>query len=112
MVKKERLDRYMRSLSIKEVVSEILSECVSAVCESEKSKKNRAEVKEDIVVPVEMKSCSTKSPEDWNRKRKYISCSWHDRSFAIYMLLKKNIFNGNVYTASRVLGIPRTTLCG
>ena len=38
-VKKERTDRYFESLSVHEVVSEVLRECVTAVCHRERNRK-------------------------------------------------------------------------
>ena len=113
--KAERVERYMDSLSVKAVVSAVLSECVNAICAAEYGRKSRVRKrKDDTVVSLGDEGISNicKTPDQWKRKRKYASCTWHDRSYAIYMLLKKSIFNGNVYTASKFLGIPRTTLCG
>ena len=39
MEKKERVERYMRSLSLYDDVQAVVSECVTAVCEAEKTKK-------------------------------------------------------------------------
>ena len=111
MRNEERLSRYMEARSPKEVESKVLSERVEAVAIEEKCMRTRPKE-----VAVDEKSTEVKSnyePKPVSgkpRKRRHNVATWHERSFAIFMFLHKQIFNSNVYTTSDVLGIPRSTL--
>ena len=48
--KAERVERYMDSLSVKAVVSAVLSECVNAICAAECGRKSRVRKRKDDTV--------------------------------------------------------------
>ena len=105
----DRIRRYEESLSVENIVSDVLSDCLEAVCEMLDDKARRQnpqeeskdEEKEEFVVPT---TARTKRKRGWR--------TWLERSYAIYMYLHPGIFNYNAERATMELGIPRSTLLG
>ena len=103
-----RVQRYEESLSVEEIVAEVLKDCVEAV-----SKVDDRYMPEEKRSVIETPTVLIKSKEKESRKRRRHNWStWLQRSYAIFMLLHPEIFNGNVEKASESLGIARSTLQG
>ena len=102
----ERVLRFEKSLSVDAIVAGVLRDCVDAVCKLDITKKRVVKVEEtQIVKPV------VKKPV--NKKRiGHMWYTWLSRSYAIFMVLHPEIFNGNAAAASECLGIARSTLLG
>ena len=120
VLREDRLRRHMESVSIEEVVADILNECVDTACEFAEQRRKRKKVvikkekgvKDERMIKIKEKGVKDKKKIEKGRprKRQLSNFTWHERSCIIFMLLHKGIFNGDVYKASEKLGIPRTTL--
>ena len=107
IINENRVRRYEEALSTKQIVADVLSDCVDAVCALIKSPRPAVASNvnmEGTEVTGEQSSATKK------RSRRYDT--WHSRCYAIYLLLHPGIFNGDAHEASETLGIARTTLLG
>ena len=84
-----------------------MNDCVVAVLAGANAPKR--EVLRELRVKVKVED---KSPIQVPRKRKHKWNTWHDKGFAIYMLLHPKIFDGDSALASIYLGIAQSTLLG
>ena len=99
-----RLDRFVKTQSDKEIIADILEECVLAVSNQKVRR---------VVKPPQCKKVKEEQKIVLrDRKRKHHWRSWLQRGFAIYMFLHPQIFGRNVWEASEALGIARSTLQG
>ena len=107
LIEEYRIRRYNKNLSARNVAAEVLNDCVVAVVAGANAPKR--EVLRELKVKVKVED---KSPIQVPRKRKHKWNTWHDKGFAIYMLLHPKIFDGDSALASIYLGIARSTLLG
>ena len=96
----ERHSRFMAALSIEEMANSIIYQCIDNVFQAHSGRKSKKKGERESKVSVNSVTADIKSPEGSNRKRKYLVSTWYERSFVIFMILHKKIFNNNVYQAS------------
>ena len=98
IISENRVQRYQESLSTIDIVSEVLSDTVDAVCADHSAPKPRMS---DYLVSVKSEEKKSEIPEETRavipvtRKRANRVDTWYDRGYAIYMLLHPKIYNGN-----------------
>ena len=104
----------MDALSIEKIAHGIVMQCVDGVFDRSNMKSASSSENHGVEVKVEADSVVSKiKPHGtYPKKRKFTVFSWYERSYAIFMLLHRKIFNGDVYRASEMLGIARSTLQG
>ena len=98
IISENRVQRYQESLSTIDIVSEVLSDTVDAVCADHSAPKPRMS---DYLVSVKSEEKKSEIPKETRavipvtRKRANRVDTWYDRGYAIYMLLHPKIYNGN-----------------
>ena len=107
LIEEHRIRRYNKNLSTRDVAAKVLNDFVEAVVAGANAPKR--EVLKELKVKVKDED---KSPIQVPRKRKHKWNTWHDKGFAIYMLLYPKIFDGDSALASIYLEIARSTLLG
>ena len=98
-----RVRRFEESLSVEKIVAEVLEDCVKAVS---KVGDRIVTVQKRRTVPIKRKG------KESRKRRRHNWSTWLQHSYAIFMILHPEIFNGNVEKESESLGIARSTLQG
>ena len=99
IISENRVRRYQESLSTIDIVSEVLSDTVDAVCADHSAPKPRMS---DYLVSVKSEEKKSEIPEETRavipvtRKRANRVDTWYERGYAIYMLLIPRSITGTL----------------